>query len=96
MRHYEMMIILEPNLDERTVSASMEKFLEVVRKDGGKVNNLDISGKRRLAYEINNLTEGIYVVIDMTATPAATQELDRQLNLNESVIRTKVIRPELR
>lgn len=96
MRHYEMMIILEPNLDERTVSASMDKFLDVIRKDGGKVNNLDISGKRRFAYEINNLTEGIYVVVDMTANPAATQELDRQLNLNESVIRTKVIRPELR
>ncbi len=53
MRHYELMVILDPNLDERTVAPSLDTFLNVVRKDGGSVDGVDIwGGKRRLAYEI--------------------------------------------
>ena len=58
--------------------------------------NVDVWGRRRLAYDINKKSEGIYAVIDMTAEPALAQELDRQLGLNESVMRTKLIRPEIR
>ncbi|GAC58803.1 30S ribosomal protein S6 [Gordonia hirsuta DSM 44140 = NBRC 16056] len=92
MRHYEMMVILDPSLDERTVAPSLDTFLNVVRKDGGSVDNVDIWGKRRLAYEIEKNGEGIYAVIELTATPATVSELDRQLGLNESVLRTKVMR----
>jgi len=94
LRHYEVMIILDPTLDERTVSPSLEAFLSVIRGDGGSVEKVDIWGRRRLAYEINKHVEGIYAVIDLQARPAAVQELDRQLNLNESVLRTKVLRPD--
>ncbi len=52
VRHYEVMIILDPNQDERTVTPSLDKYLDIVRKDGGKVENLDVWGKRRLAYPI--------------------------------------------
>jgi small subunit ribosomal protein S6 len=93
MRHYEVMVILDPSLDERTVAPSLETFLNVVKKDGGSVDKVDIWGKRRFAYEINKHAEGIYAVIDLQAEPASVLELDRQLNLNESVLRTKVIRP---
>jgi small subunit ribosomal protein S6 len=96
MRHYELMVILDPELEERTVSPSLDKFLNVVRKGGGSVENVDIWGRRRLAYEIKKKTEGIYAVVDMTATPDIAKELDRQLNLNESVLRTKMLRPEAR
>jgi len=96
MRHYEMMIILDPELEERTVAPSLDKFLDVVRKGGGTVDKVDIWGKRRLAYDIAKRSEGIYAVVDMTAEPSVAKELDRQLNLNESILRTKVIRPELR
>ena len=96
MRHYEMMIILDPELEERTVAPSLEKFLDVVRSGGGTVDKVDIWGKRRLAYEIDKRTEGIYAVVDMQAEPATAKELDRQLGLNESVLRTKLLRPELR
>ncbi|OLT28684.1 30S ribosomal protein S6 [Nocardiopsis sp. CNR-923] len=96
MRRYEIMIILEPGLDERTVAPSLENFLAVVRNDGGKVEKVDIWGKRRLAYDIDKNAEGIYAVIDLTAEPATVKELDRQLGINESVLRTKVIRPEVR
>ena len=93
MRQYELMVILDPELDERTVAPSLDKFLSVVTKDGGSVDNIDIWGRRRLAYEINKKAEGIYAVINMTAEPATAQELDRQLGLNESVLRTKLLRP---
>ena len=96
MRHYEMMIILDPELEERTVSPSLDRFLDVVRKGGGSVDTVEIWGKRRLAYDIAKKSEGIYAVVDMQATPEIAKELDRQLNLNESVLRTKVIRPEVR
>ncbi len=52
MRPYEIMVILDPTLDERTVAPSLETFLNVIRKDGGSVDKVDIWGRRRLAYEI--------------------------------------------
>jgi small subunit ribosomal protein S6 len=94
MRHYEIMIILDPNLEERSVQPSLDQFLKVVSGDGGKVGKIDIWGKRRLAYPIDKKPEGIYAVVDLNAEPATVSELDRQLNLNEAVLRTKVLRPE--
>jgi small subunit ribosomal protein S6 len=90
------MVILDPSLEERTVAPSLDTYLNVIRTAGGSVEKLDVWGRRRLAYEIAKNTEGIYAVIDLQATPAAVAELDRQLRLNESVLRTKVIRPEVR
>lgn len=96
MRQYELMIILDPDLEERTVAPSLETYLNVVRQDGGTVESVDIWGKRRLSYEINKKSEGIYAVVDLTAEPATVKELDRQLTLNESVVRTKVTRPDIK
>ena len=93
MRAYEVMVILDPTLEERTVEPSLDKYLNVVRKDGGSVESVDVWGRRRLAYEIRKNAEGIYAVIALNAEPATVKELDRQLTLNESVLRTKVIRP---
>ena len=62
MRHYEMMVILDPELEERTVAPSLEQFLNVIRTDGGTVEKLDVWGRRRLAYEIDKKTDGIYAV----------------------------------
>jgi small subunit ribosomal protein S6 len=96
MRHYEVMVILDPTLEERTIAPSLDAFLSVVKNDGGTVEKVDVWGRRRMAYEINKHAEGIYAIVDLQANPAAVQELDRQLNLNESVLRTKVLRPEMR
>ena len=96
MRPYEVMVILDPSLDERTVAPSLDTYLNVVRQDGGQVESVDVWGKRRLAYEIDKNAEGIYAVIDLRAEPTTVKELDRQLTLNESVLRTKVIRPDRR
>jgi small subunit ribosomal protein S6 len=92
VRHYEMVVILEPSLDERTVQPSLETFLNVIRKDGGSVENVEVWGRRRLAYEIEKHAEGIYAVLDVNCEPATIKEMDRQLALNESVLRTKVMR----
>ena len=94
MRHYEMMIILDPSLEENTVQPSLEQFLTVVTAGGGSVDTVDVWGRRRLAYEIDKRSEGIYAVIDMKAVPDSVAELDRQLGLNEAVLRTKVLRME--
>jgi small subunit ribosomal protein S6 len=96
MRHYELMVILDPDLEERTVTPSLDRFLNVVRNGGGSVENVSIWGRRKLAYEIKKKTEGIYAVVDLTAEPAVAKELDRQLNLNEAILRTKLIRPDAR
>ena len=93
LRAYEVMVILDPDLEERTVAPSLDTYLNVVRKDGGSVEKVDVWGRRRLAYEVNKNSEGIYAVIELQAEPATVKELDRQLTLNESVLRTKVIRP---
>ncbi|MQA93085.1 MAG: 30S ribosomal protein S6 [Streptosporangiales bacterium] len=94
MRRYELMIILDPNLEERTVAPSLDQFLGVVRNAGGAVEKVDVWGKRRLSYEIAKKSEGIYAVVDLSAEPSTVKELDRQLNLSEAILRTKVLRPE--
>ena len=94
MRAYEVMVILDPSLEERTVGPSLDKYLNVIRKDGGSVESVDIWGRRRMAYEIKKNQEGIYAVVTLNAEPDSVKELDRQLTLNESILRTKVIRPD--
>jgi small subunit ribosomal protein S6 len=91
MRHYELMVILDPELEERTVAPSLETYLKIVKDNGGRVEKLDIWGRRRMTFEISKKSEGIYAVVDMHCEPAAVKELDRQLNLNEAVLRTKVV-----
>jgi small subunit ribosomal protein S6 len=93
MREYEVMVILDPSLEERTIEPSLDRYLNVIRTDGGSVDKVDVWGRRRLAYEIKKNAEGIYVVISLQAEPATVKEFDRQLTLNESILRTKVIRP---
>ena len=96
MRPYEVMVIFDPETDERSVQPTLEQYLTVITKGGGTVENLDIWGRRRLAYEIQKKSEGIYAVITMQANPVDVKELDRQFRINESIMRTKVIRPDTR
>jgi small subunit ribosomal protein S6 len=94
MRPYELMVIIDPDVEERTVEPSLQKFLNVITTGGGTIEKVDIWGRRRLAYEIKKKAEGIYAVVNFTAEPAIAQELDRQLGLTETILRTKIIRPE--
>lgn len=94
MRQYEMMVILDPEVDERTVKPSLEKYLAVVTNDKGTVDNVDIWGRRRLAYPIKKKNDGIYAVINFTSESATAKELERQLGLNETILRLKLLRPD--
>lgn len=95
MRKYEVMVIIDPDTDERQVAPLMERYLKIITNGGGTVDNVDLWGKRRLAYEIQKKHEGIYVVLELTAKPDDVKELDRQFTINEQIMRTKVIRPDL-
>ena len=89
---YELMFIADPELDERGLKKLTEQYLELVTQEGGYFDEPDYWGRRKPAYEIAGKTEGNYVVVKYTAEPATSDELDRVLNLNESVIRTKILR----
>ena len=96
MRKYEVVVIIDPDVDDRQVNGLLEKPLAGLTKAGGTVDNIDVWGRRRLAYDIRKKSEGIYAVINITAEPADVKELDRQFTLNEQIMRTKVIRPDTR
>ena len=95
MRKYEVVVIVDPDVDDRQVNGLLEKPLAGLTKAGGTVDNIDVWGRRRLAYDINKKSEGIYAVLNVTAEPAVVKEMDRQFTLNEQIMRTKVIRPDL-
>ena len=95
MRKYEVMVIIDPDVDDRQVNGLLEKPLAGLTKAGGTVDQIDVWGRRKLAYDIRKKSEGIYAVINVTAEPADVKELDRQFTLNEQIMRTKVIRPDL-
>lgn len=88
--NYEVVYILNPNLDEAATAALVEKFKALVESKGtlGEVNEW---GKRRLAYPINDLNDGYYVLMTFTATPDLPAELDRQLRINDSVMRSIIV-----
>ena len=92
MNKYESMYILKPNLDEETRTAMVEKFKSLVEDNGGKVENVDEMGQRKLAYEINYITEGYYVLMTFESPPEFPEELERIYNINDSVLRYNVIR----
>ena len=95
MRKYEVMILIDPTVEERQVDSVMEKYLKVVTDEKGIVDKVDVWGKRRLAYEIQNKSEAIYVVLNVTCEPATVQEIDRLFAIDEKIMRTKVMRPEI-
>jgi small subunit ribosomal protein S6 len=95
MRKYEVMVIIDPDTDDRQVQPTLDRHLAIITQGGGTVDNVDVWGRRRLAYEINKKTEGIYVVLGLTAEPDAVKELHRQFGINEAIMRSKVMRPDV-
>ena len=92
MRPYEVMVILEPSLEESQVQQIINRSTEVLTKGNGTVNKVEKWGKRRLAYELNHRTEGYYVLFDVTSEPPPMDELDRALRLADDVLRHKIVR----
>ncbi|HEX9776102.1 MAG TPA: 30S ribosomal protein S6 [Actinomycetota bacterium] len=92
-RHYEVMIILDPRLDDAVLQQAVDRFVGIVTERGGEATKVDHWGRRKLAFEINHLNEGYYVVADLQAEPVAMNELDRVLGLADEAIRHKIVRP---
>ena len=88
--NYEAVYILDPALSEEQIAALVAKFKAVVEANG-TVSEIDEWGKRRLAYPINDLTEGHYVLMTFTAVPGLPAELDRVLKITEGVMRSMII-----
>lgn len=94
MNAYEVMFILSPDLDEEGVEAGVTRFSELITNAGGEVVQLERMGRRRLAYEINKVTEGYYVLIDFKGSSEVAQELDRVMKITDSVIRYMILRKD--
>jgi small subunit ribosomal protein S6 len=92
MRPYEVMVILDPTLEESAAQAVINRSTELLTTRGATVNRVDKWGKRRLAYEIGHRQEGFYVLLEVTSEPAPIDDLDRALRLADDVVRHKVIR----
>lgn len=91
MRNYEAVVIVDPRLDDAAIQAAIERFTKAIEASG-EVDKLDQWGRRRLAYEINHLSEGFYVVAAFRADPTAIKELDRLLEIGEEYVRAKIVR----
>ncbi len=92
-RRYELMLILDPRLEESAIQGTVDRFLGVVKERGGEVAKVDTWGRKRFAFEIKHLEEGFYVVADLDTDPATVAELDRQMRLADELVRHKFVRP---
>lgn len=92
-RRYELMLIVDPRLEETSIQAAVDRYLGVVKERGGEVAKVDHWGRRKFAYEMMRLTEGYYVVADLDTDPDTVTELDRQLRLADELVRHKIVRP---
>ncbi len=100
MRSYEVAVIIDPDVDDRQIQPLIDNHLKVITAGGGSVENVDLHGRRRLAYRIKNSSqnaykvEGVYVFAHVSAEPATVAELHRRLNLDDKILRNKVFRPD--
>ena len=90
---YETIFIVNPTLEEEKINEIVEKFKALISANG-ELTNIDIWGKKRLAYEINDLTEGYYVFIEFTSNPSFPQELERIYKITDGIIRDIVVKQE--
>ena len=94
MKAYELLLLLNPSLDEEGRDALLEKIQGLITADGGAVDKVDPWGKRKLAFEIDKLSEGDYALIDFHATPDSIAELDRVLHITDPVVRYMIVNRE--
>ncbi len=92
MTEYEATYILRPSLEESEVDQRVNAIAEIVKSQGGEVSGVERLGKKRLAYEINDAREGNYVVMQFKSEAAVSKELERQLKLQEDVLRALIVR----
>ncbi len=92
MKAYELLFFVAPTIDEESRAGVMKRIESVIAAGEGVVDNVDVWGKRKLAYEINGLTDGDYTLIDFHADPQNIAELDRVLRITDAVVRHMIVR----
>ncbi len=92
MKAYELMLLLTPTLDEEARAETLDKVEKLIASENGTVDNVDSWGKRKLAYEVDDFTDGDYVVIDFHAEPSSIAEIDRVLRISDPVVRFMIVR----
>ncbi len=92
MKAYELLFFVAPSIDENSRAAVMKRIEDTIAAGEGTVDNIDVWGKRKLAYEINDLTEGDYTLIDFHANPENVAELDRVLRITDAVVRHMIVK----
>jgi small subunit ribosomal protein S6 len=87
MRKYELMCIIQPELDEAALKGAVERVQGWITDSGGSVDKVDVWGRRKLAYPIRKQIEGQYVLMNVTLDPGSTSELERNIRYLEPVLR---------
>jgi small subunit ribosomal protein S6 len=93
-RAYEVMFIVTPDYDEEAVAGVIDKYGKIIEERGGAVDKVTKWGKRKLAYEINDFTEGVYVLMNFTGTSEVCEELERVFKISGEIIRFLIVRDE--
>jgi small subunit ribosomal protein S6 len=94
MKKYEIMYIIRPNMEEEAQKALVERFTNVLTENGAEVTNVKEWGKRRLAYEINDFRDGIYMLVNVNSEAPAVQEFDRLAKISEDIIRHIIVKEQ--
>ena len=94
MRDYELMVVLDPNLDDAAIDALNTRIQNLVTQRGGTIENVDVWGRKRLAYPIGRFRDGVYILSRFQLPPNAAAEIERALKLTESVMRHLLVRAE--
>ena len=91
MKAYELLFFVAPTIDEETKLAAMKRIETTIAQDNGAVDNVEDWGRRKLAYEIADLAEGDYTLVDFHADPQSIAELDRVLRITDAIVRHKIV-----
>ena len=94
MKAYELLFFVAPTISDEDRIAVMKRIETTIAEGEGKVDNVDEWGKRKLAYEINGLTDGDYTLVNFHADPQNVAELDRVLRINDAVVRHRIVKRE--
>ena len=92
MKAYELLFFVAPTISDEDRVAVMKRIETTIAEGAGKVDNVDEWGKRKLAYEINGLTDGDYTLVNFHADPQNVAELDRVLRINDAVVRHMIVK----
>ncbi|AOM81422.1 30S ribosomal protein S6 [Salisediminibacterium beveridgei] len=94
MRNYEIMYIVRPDIEEQAVKDTVERFNTILTTNGAEVTETKEMGKKRLAYEIDDFTDGFYVLLQLKANKDALDEFTRLSSINDNMIRSIIVRED--